>query len=95
MYTKEFLVEAFVSRYYGLSVETCLMLYEMVWKFYDTVTREQFRVYCSLDAEAIRKFKLESVGKVWYNIISEWRKAFLKSSVSRNVILKFELDLPR
>lgn len=36
----------------------------MAWKFYDTVTREQFRVYCSLDAEAIKKFKLESVGKV-------------------------------
>jgi len=64
MYTKEFLVEAFVSRYYGLSVDTLLMLYEMAWKFYDTVTREQFRAYCSLDAEAIKKFKLESVGKV-------------------------------
>ena len=59
-YSKEFLVEAFVSRYKSLGVDTCLNMYEMAWNYYDTVSKETFRAYCSLDAEAIRKFKLES-----------------------------------
>jgi len=60
-YSKEFLVDAFVSRYAPLGVDTCLKLSEMAWKFYDEVGKIKFREYCCLDAEAIRKFKLESV----------------------------------
>ncbi len=60
-YTKEFLVDAFVSRYQPLGLDTCLKLAEMAYKFYDEAGKDKFREYCSLDAEAIRKFKLETV----------------------------------
>lgn len=59
-YTKEFLVSAFMSRYVSLPEDKFEDLLEMADGFYDDVGRDKFRVYCSLDAEAIRKFKLES-----------------------------------
>jgi hypothetical protein len=59
-YTKDFLVSAFLSRYYSLDTEKFEELETMADSFYDKVGRDKFRVYCALDAEAIRKFRLES-----------------------------------
>lgn len=59
-YTKEFLVDAFVSRYLPMGLDTCLKLAEMAHTFYDRVGKDTFREYCTLDAAALKKFKLES-----------------------------------
>ncbi len=59
-YNKEFLVSAFLSRYYSLPTEDFESLEVMADKFYDEAGRDKFRVYCALDAEALRKYKLES-----------------------------------
>lgn len=56
-YTKEFLVNAFVSRYEPLGLDAVESTAEMANDFYDKVGKDKFRVYCSLDAEAIRKYK--------------------------------------
>jgi hypothetical protein len=56
-YTKEFLVNAFVSRYEPLGLEAVEKQYALASRFYDTVTKETFRAYCSLDAEAIKTYK--------------------------------------
>lgn len=56
-YTKEFLVSAFLSRYYSLPGHKFDALEKMANSFYDEVGRDKFRVYCSLDAEAIRTAK--------------------------------------
>jgi hypothetical protein len=56
-YTKDFLVDAFLSRYIDTPPARLDALAEMADKFYDEVGREKFRVYCSLDAEAIRVYK--------------------------------------
>lgn len=59
-YNKDFLVSAFLSRYYSLETEKFESLENMANDFYDEVGKDKFRVYCSLDADAIKKFKLES-----------------------------------
>lgn len=56
-YTKEFLVSAFLSRYVSLDTEKFEELEKMADNFFDEVGRDKFRVYCSLDAEAIRVAK--------------------------------------
>lgn len=56
-YTKEFLVSAFLSRYESLGEETLTKLSDMANKFYDKVGKDKFRVYASLDAEALREYK--------------------------------------
>lgn len=56
-YSKEFLVDAFLSRYMSLSIETLEKLELMANELYDAVGRDKFRVYCSLDADAIRQYK--------------------------------------
>jgi hypothetical protein len=56
-YTKEFLIDAFVSRYESLGLEAVEKQYELASRFYDTVTKEAFRAYCSLDADAINIYK--------------------------------------
>lgn len=59
-YTKDFLVDAFMSRFISsslISIEKLVELEEMANRFYDEVGRDKFRVYCSLDAEAIRIYK--------------------------------------
>ena len=60
-YTKEFLVGAFLSRFYSLPTEKFESLEQMAEKFYLDVGRDKFRTYCSLDAEAIKKYKEEYV----------------------------------
>lgn len=59
-YTKEFLIDAFMSRYTScslISIEDLEKMEQMANKFYDEVGRDKFRVYASLDAEAIRVYK--------------------------------------
>lgn len=64
-YTKEFLVNCYISRFMecsSISIETLEKLESNAIKLYDEAGRDKFRVYASLDAEAIRiaKNKLES-----------------------------------
>lgn len=59
-YTKEFLVDVFMSRYVNcdnISIEKLEKLEQMALDLYDRVGRDQFRVYACLDAEAIREYK--------------------------------------
>jgi hypothetical protein len=59
-YNKDFLVDAFMSRFLTcslISIEKLVELEDMANRFYDEVGRDKFRVYCSLDAEAIRLYK--------------------------------------
>jgi hypothetical protein len=59
-YTKDFLVDAFMSRFLTCSLITIEQLVElesMANRFYDEVGRDKFRTYCSLDAEAIKVYK--------------------------------------
>jgi hypothetical protein len=59
-YTKEFLIDAYISRYVPMGVDVCLRLVELADTLYDKVGKDKFREYASLDAAAIKKFKLES-----------------------------------
>ena len=54
-YTKEFLIDAFVSRYSGVTVGYDLRA--LAEQCYDRVGKDEFRRYASLDAEAIRVYK--------------------------------------
>lgn len=56
-YSKEFLVSAFLSRYVSLSTDKFQKLETMADNLFDEVGRDKFRVYCSLDAEALRDAK--------------------------------------
>jgi hypothetical protein len=59
-YSKQFLVDAYMSRFIGcgtIAIEKLVALEEQADKFYDEVGRDKFRVYASLDAEAIRNYK--------------------------------------
>ncbi len=61
-YTKEFLIDAFLWRYADILLkdtkEELDKFVSMVEKFYDEVGKDKFRVYASLDAEAIKIFTL-------------------------------------
>lgn len=57
-YTKEFLVNAFVSRYAEFQ-DDFDAYYKWVSDFFDEVGRDRFRVYCSLSAEALQKYRLD------------------------------------
>ena len=56
-YDKEFLVEAALSRFELLDIEKIEGLRTMFDKFYDEVGKDRFRIYTSLSAEAIKKYK--------------------------------------
>jgi len=56
-YTKEFLISAFVSRYEPLGLDAVEKQWCLASRFYDTTTKEQFRKYCSLDAQALADYK--------------------------------------
>ena len=56
-YTREFLISAFLSRYVSLSTDKFEELEKMAENFFDEVGRDKFRVYCSLDADAIKVAK--------------------------------------
>ena len=60
-YTKPFLMDAFLSRYADAlakdTAEEATKYVKMVSDFYDKVGKDKFRVWASLDAEAIKVFK--------------------------------------
>lgn len=59
-YSKQFLIDAFMSRYVGcslISIEKLEALEQLASDFYDRVGRDKFRTYASLDADAIRLYK--------------------------------------
>jgi hypothetical protein len=60
-YTKEFLMNAFLSRYESLGEAKLEWMAQMASDFYDEVGKDEFRKYCSLDAAAIKLYK-ESLG---------------------------------
>jgi len=58
-YSREFLIDAYLSRY--LKVTGNLpALRNMTEQHYDRVGKDSFRVSASLDADALKKFKLDS-----------------------------------
>ena len=56
-YTKDFLVEAFAYRFLEVSKELYESQLELAEAFYDKVGKDTFRVYASLDADALKVFK--------------------------------------
>ena len=59
-YTKEFLIDAFMSRYTAcqlISIESLEHLEKLAIDLYDRVGRDKFRTYASLDADAIKTYK--------------------------------------
>jgi len=59
-YTKDFLVDAFMSRYVScnsITIEQLERLEQMSIDLYDRVGRDSFRSYASLDAEAVKVYK--------------------------------------
>lgn len=58
-YTKEFLIDAYLSRYINVTGNVPA-LRNMAEQHYDNVGKDSFRVSASLDADALKKFKLET-----------------------------------
>ena len=59
-YSREFLIDAFLSRYIRctlITIEQLVHLEQMANDLYDRVGRDSFRSYASLDAEALRTYK--------------------------------------
>ena len=59
-YTKDFLVDAFMSRYIAcqlISVDKLERLEKLAIDLYDRIGKDKFRVYASLDADAIKQYK--------------------------------------
>ena len=59
-YSRQFLIDAFMSRYVTctlISIESLVHLEQMANDLYDRVGRDAFRTYASLDADAIRIYK--------------------------------------
>jgi hypothetical protein len=59
-YSRDFLIDAFLSRYIKcskLTIEQLVHLEQMAHDLYDRVGRDSFRNYASLDADAIRVYK--------------------------------------
>ena len=57
-YNKEFLVSAYISRFLPhCSIEQLVALEQNALSFYDSVGRDKFRQYASLDADAIKQYK--------------------------------------
>jgi hypothetical protein len=56
-YTREFLVDAFVSRYTVLAQDKLVNLRALAEQCYDLHGKDKFRTYASLDAAAIKQYK--------------------------------------
>lgn len=56
-YSRDFLISAFLSRYVTLPEDQFTQLVEMAYRFYEQAGRDKFRVYCTLDAPAIKLYK--------------------------------------
>lgn len=63
-YTKEFLVNAYLSRYTKVVGVRLPALRTLAENYYDQVGKDKFRVSASLDADAIKKFRLDFGGKL-------------------------------
>jgi hypothetical protein len=60
-YSREFLIDAFMSRYIPyIDIDKLEELEKSAEDLYDRVGRDSFRSYASLDAEAIRDYKNKS-----------------------------------
>lgn len=57
VYTREFLIDAFVSRYTSLGQAKVCDLRALASQFYDNAGKDKFRIYASLDAQALREYK--------------------------------------
>jgi hypothetical protein len=55
-YTKEFLIDAFLSRY-ELANLGGPRLAEITYELYDRVGRDKFREYCSLTPDRLREYQ--------------------------------------
>lgn len=66
-YTKDFLLAAYFSRYENaLSKDTpeeAAKYRKMISDHYDKVGKDRFRVYASLDADALKKYRLDLKAK--------------------------------
>ena len=64
-YTKTFLVDAFLWRYNDVlekdTVPDRNRYVTMVRDFYDKVGKDKFRVWCSLDADEIKRYKASKI----------------------------------
>jgi hypothetical protein len=59
-YSRDFLIDAFLSRYIHcqlITVEQLVHMEQMANDLFDRVGRDSFRTYASLDADAIRVYK--------------------------------------
>jgi hypothetical protein len=59
-YSRDFLIDAFMSRYIKstlITIEQLVHLEQMANDLFDRVGRDSFRNYASLDADAIRVYK--------------------------------------
>lgn len=59
-YSRDFLIDAFLSRYIKstlITIEQLVHLEQMANDLFDRVGRDSFRNYASLDADAIRVYK--------------------------------------
>ena len=61
-YTKEFLVDAYLSRYTAVVGVKLPVLKNMAEQHYENVGKDAFRVSASLDAGAIKIYKLTLKG---------------------------------
>ena len=59
-YTKEFLIQTFLSRYVSLESNQFLALERLTLAWAKGVDTATLRTYCSLDAEAIRQARQTS-----------------------------------
>lgn len=57
-YTKEFLIDAFLSRHLSLEPAVVGTLKVLAEDLYESVGKDKFRTYASLDADAIKKYKV-------------------------------------
>ena len=61
-YSKNFLIDCFMSKYLASTTicpDALARLETIAINYYDQVGRDKFRISASLDADAIRKYKLE------------------------------------
>jgi len=60
-YSRQFLIDAFLSRYIPhIDIDALVNLERSAENLYDRVGRDSFRTYACLDAEAIRHYKNQS-----------------------------------
>ena len=58
IYTKEFLIDAYLSRFLKVAtIEALEQLESDAVRLYDRVGKDQFRKYASLDAAAIQEYR--------------------------------------